>query len=178
MEKQIKKVLIITAIALAVIAIDCLVSALLSREKDPWRDYYGDDEIYNIELTREIEDFPGTKFVWDATSVGVKETNGVNTFIYGYPVWNVFFYDITGDGFDDICTTVSVEEDDVVSDRIVIHDYQNNMGYELSDPGNFNLRLKEKNGELIAIKTGVSDENSVEGKIVFNGVYMTFEETK
>ena len=173
-----KKVIIITAIALAVIAVICLAAALLSQEKDPWRDYYGDDEIYDIELTREIEDFPGTQFVWSAASVGVTIANGVDPLILGFPVWNVFFCDVTGDGFDDICTTVSVNEDDAESDRIVIHDYQNNRGYEVADPGSFNFRLTEKNGELVAIRTSVSDESSVDGKLVFNGDYIVFEEIK
>ncbi len=174
-----KKVLIITAIVLAVIAVVCLVAALLSQKKDPWRDYYGDDEVYNIELTREIEDFPGTEFVWTAGYVGTKIANGVNSFIYGFPVWNVFFRDFTGDGHDDICVTISVEDDGIESDRIIIHDYLTNIGYEVSDPGNYNFRLKEEKGELIAIRESASDKkDSVSGKIVFNDVYMIFEETK
>ena len=171
-----KKVLIITAIILAIIGVICLFVSLFSQEKDPWKDYYGNDEIYNLELTREIEDFPGTEFVWSAGSVGVKTSSGTNTFIYGYPVWNVFFFDVTGDGYDDVCTTVSVIEDDVEADRIVIHDYQNNRGYEVSDPGHFNFRLTEKVGKLTAIRTSVSGESSVEGKVTFNGTYITFEE--
>ena len=171
-----KKVLIITAIVLAVMAVICLAVALFTHKEDPWRDYYGDEDIYDINLTREIDDFPGTEFVWSAGSVGVKTSSGTNTFIYGYPVWNVFFFDVTGDGYDDVCTTVSVIEDDVEADRIVIHDYQNNRGYEVSDPGNFNFRLTEKDGKLTAIKTSVSGESSVEGKVAFNGTYITFEE--
>ena len=171
-----KKVLIITAIILAIIGVISLFVTLFSQEKDPWKDYYGSDEVYNIELTREIEDFPGTEFVWSAGSVGTKLTNGVDPFILGFPVWNVFFYDVTGDGKDDICTTVSVLENDIESERIVIHDYQNKRGYEVSDPGNFNFRLTEKDGKLAAIKTSISDDSSVEGKITFNGIYFTFEE--
>ena len=172
-----KKVLIITAIILAIIGVISLFVAIFSQEKDPWRDYYGNDEIYNIELTREIEDFPGTEFVWSAGSVGTRLANGrVEPIIYGFPVWNVFFYDVTGDGKDDICTTVSVLENDIESERIVIQDYQNKRGYEVSDPGNFNFRLTERDGKLTAIKTSVSDDSSVEGKITFNGIYFTFEE--
>lgn len=171
-----KKVIIISAAILAVIGLVFLCIFLFSEKENEWRDYYGDDAVYDIELTREIEDFPGTEFVWTSTSVGIKIPNGANTFLYGFPIWNVFFYDITGDGFDDIFATVSVEEDGVESERIIIHDYQLNRGYEVSDPGNFNFRLTEKNGKLTAIKTSVSGESSVEGKITFNGTYITFEE--
>lgn len=171
-----KKVIIISAAILAVIGLIFLCVFLFGEKEKGWQDYYGDDDVYNIELTREIEDFPGTEFVWTASTLGVKIPNGVNPFLYGFPIWNVFFYDITGDGYDDIFATVSVEEDGVESERIIIHDYQLNRGYEVSDPSNFNFRLTEKNGKLTAIKTSVSGESSVEGKITFNGTYITFEE--
>lgn len=174
-----KKVIIISAAILAVIGLVFLCVFLFSAKENEWRDYYGDDAVYDIELTREIEDFPGTEFVWTSTSVGIKIPNGANTFLYGFPIWNVFFYDITGDGYDDIFATVSVEEDGVESERIIIHDYQLNRGYEVSDPGNFNFRVREKNGKIIAIKTNTADKNdSIEGKIVYDGVMMKFEETK
>ncbi len=171
-----KKVLIVTAIIIAIIAVITLCVALFEGETDEWKDFYGNDEIYSIELTKEIEDFPGTEFVWTANGVIAKSGSSSKTVIYGFPVWNVFFYDFTGDGYDDLCATVSVEEDGVESDRIVIQDYQLNRGYEISDPGNYNFRLEMKNGELVAVRTSFSDNSdAVNGSIIFDDAVMKFK---
>ncbi len=190
-----KKIIIITAIALAAVLAVALVGELLTKSTDPltqngdeaskegpmkdgqWLDHYGRDDIHSIEYKRTVEDFPDLTFIWNTNSVLADDGSIKENIIMGSPVWNVFFFDITGDGTDEICATVSAgNNEEIAADRIIIHDRTKKIGYEVSDPGSYNFRLEYSDGKLTAKRVDANNENNfTNGHIVFEDGCMRFK---
>ena len=76
------------------------------------------------------------------------------------PIANAFFCDINGDGKPELCTS-SCFDSGFVDQRIKVYDIANGKLYELSDRGNFDYYLVERDGWLIVCKRAFEQYSSV-----------------
>ena len=85
----------------------------------------------------------------------------------GMPIWSVYFYDLTGDGNPELCSTISFGSG-IIDDRIIIYDYAGGASYELSDRGNFDYVLNMQEDSLIVEKRAYMQDELIEsGELVF-----------
>ena len=76
------------------------------------------------------------------------------------PIWSVYFYDLTGDGNPELCSTISFGSG-IIDDRIIIYDYAGGASYELSDRGNFDYVLNMQEDSLIVESALICKMNSL-----------------
>lgn len=82
-------------------------------------------------------------------------------------VWSVYFYDLTGDGNPELCSTLSYGSG-IVDYRIIIYDYAGCASYELSDRGNFDYIHNMQEDSLVVEKHAYIHGELIEsGELVF-----------
>ncbi len=119
-----------------------------------WFDYHRKLHEFNKILEIELPGRSDVKFQWKEGEVSVIDSKGTTELIYGMAVacWNGYFYDLTGDGIPELCTTVSVGSG-IVDERIVVYDYVKNTTYQLEGRSdNFSYVLSMIGDELIVSK--------------------------
>ena len=86
----------------------------------------------------------------------------------GMPIWSVYFYDLTGDGQPELCSTLSMGSG-MIDNRIIIYDYAGGASYELADRGNFDYLLNVQDDALVVEKRVYGQDELVEsGALVFS----------
>ncbi len=147
--------------ACAALAVCLLTNPSASREYKAvkWFDYADNPSAMEEELSIELPEFPGVTFLYSANQIIASrpydgsDLTGNTILINGTPIWNAYFTDLTGDGYPEICATLSFGFG-MIDTRFAIVDYANGVSYEISDRGyhDFSLRLNEEDGELYAEK--------------------------
>ncbi len=126
-----------------------------------WFDFENTVEAIGWEdkISIEVPEFPGVTFYYsDGEFISSVNTGAdmdtATTLITGWPIWNAYFCDLTGDGLPEICTSLAFGSG-FIDDRIVVYDYANGVKYELEDRGNYNYTLRQdsENGFLYIDKT-------------------------
>ena len=85
------------------------------------------------------------------------------------PIWNVYFYDLTGDGRPELCASLSFGSG-MIDNRVVIYDYGKGASYTLEDRGEYDyyLRMDERDGCLYVDKKEYDTERrAATGRLVF-----------
>lgn len=122
-----------------------------------WLDYYnprGDGPIpYDRSIELELPEFPDTVFYWTAYEIKAVDASGERVLFDGLPVWNVFLADLNGDWLPELCATVSFGSG-IVDTRVLIYDYANDKGYDLSDRMYYDYSLSLVDGQLVVTQTG------------------------
>lgn len=140
-----------------------------------WFDYLDDPSAMQGELTIQLPEYPGVTFQYTKEQIIASkrfeesELSGHTILVAGWPVWNGYFCDVTGDGLPDLCATYSFGFG-MIDNRIVIVDYANGASYELSDRGNydFTLRQNEEDGSLYVDKRVYNTSELVRsGQLIF-----------
>ena len=100
-----------------------------------------------------VASFPDVTFRATPEAMEAVTPQGTERLYAGMPIWNTFFYDLTGDGYPELCSTVSMGSG-MVDTHIVVYDYVNKETYRLMDRGNFDyrLRLDKQYGGLLVDK--------------------------
>lgn len=83
-----------------------------------------------------MDEFTGVTFRCYSGYLDAATDSGTVQLYTGMPIWSVYFYDLTGDGNPEICSTLS-KGSGIIDNRIMIYDNTNSISYELSDRGNF-----------------------------------------
>jgi len=124
-----------------------------------WFDFFSDNEERPAaDLT--LPEFPGITFRYVGGIIAIDE-NGVETLlIIGMPVWNVYIADLNGDGFPELCATAFFGSG-LIDERIIVYDYANEKGYELSDRGAFDYALSMEDGRLVVTQKEYAPGNPV-----------------
>lgn len=119
------------------------------RTAEVWFDYWANPDEMNWEETKEttLPEYPKVTFRWTSDKVEAVTDTETTELYTGMPVWNVFFWDLTGDGKRELCSTLSFGSG-VVDERILIYDYAGGASYELSDRGEFDYTLRFQNDRL------------------------------
>ncbi|MBQ9493726.1 MAG: hypothetical protein IJR54_08345 [Oscillibacter sp.] len=130
-----------------------LSSAEGGKEPLLWVRNNADADWPNVEKTRQSAEFPGVTFRWTPERVTATDADGVETVLFeGMPVWSVYFADLNGDGYSELCSMVSVGSG-IIDERIIVYDYKAGRKSELQDRGHYNYTLSEENGTLTARQT-------------------------
>ena len=151
-----KKATVITIILLSLIIITAC------RKKTPptvtrWFDCRDGDEIqWNQPKTFTIDDFPQTVFhCTGAAKLEAIVNSETKELFIGMPIWSVYFYDLTGDGKPEICSSASYGSG-LIDERIIVYDYVNQKTYVLADRGQYDYILFEKDNSLYVKKNSSS----------------------
>lgn len=129
---------------------------------------------YTYEMCSKKE-FPGITFKYTpyeivaSTSWEDDDAAERTVLISGMPIWNAYFSDLTGDGFPEICSEVSMGSG-IIDEHVIIYDYANGVNYKLEDRGyhDYYLRMNDADGYLYVDKRVYnSDEVVSSGRLVF-----------
>lgn len=71
-------------------------------------------------------------FRWYPEKMDAVTGNEVTQLYTGMPIWNTYFCDLTGDGFPDLCSTLTFGSG-IIDSRIIVYDYANGASYTLED---------------------------------------------
>ncbi len=145
-----------------------------------WFDYTGSPSGMEQELTIEIPEFEGAVFSYIPEQIAVtdaSEADGRRVLITGMPIWNAYFCDLTGDGFPEICATLSFGSG-LIDSRVVIFDYVGKASYTLEDRGNYDFTLRMDEGEdclYVDVQEYGSRELLLSGRLTFDGGFIHVE---
>ena len=145
-------------------------------ETRKWFDYYSDihkasqmDKSGGIDI--ELTEYPGVTFRWTYERVIAIEAEGERDLIAGWPVRNVYFADLNGDGFPELCATVTIGSG-IIDTRVLVYDYANGRQYDLSDRTMYDYVLSMENGQLVVFQRKYRDEAviAVGRLVIVNGI--------
>lgn len=106
-----------------------------------WLDFYDTKEFPSNDIAgRTFPEFPGVEFYWTPARLVSKDATKEQELILGMPIWNIYMADLTGDGFPELCATVSMGSG-FIDERIVVYDYKTSKQYELTDRGYYDYVL-------------------------------------
>ena len=133
-----------------------------------WFDYLnGDELVFDDVKEYRFDEFPGVTFQWSYGSLEAVTEEETITLYTGMPIWSVYFYDLTGDGNPELCSTLSMGSG-VIDNRIIIYDYAGGASYELSDRGNFDYVLNMQGDSLVGEKRPYGEDELIgSGELVF-----------
>ena len=133
-----------------------------------WFDCLHGDEVVTDDVREyHLDAFPGVTFRCHYEYLEAVTEEETVTLYTGMPIWNVYFYDLTGDGNPEICSTISFGSG-MIDNRILIYDYAGGASYELSDRGNFDYVFNMQKDSLVVEKrVSMQDELVESGKLVF-----------
>ena len=115
----------------------------------------------------DLDEFSGVTFRWHPERLEAVADGTTIPLYDGMPIWSVYFYDLTGDGNPELCSTISFGSG-IIDDRIIIYDYAGGASYELSDRGNFDYVLNMQEDSLIVEKRAYMQDELIEsGELVF-----------
>ncbi len=150
--------------------------ALVSESSEPsdsnsvikWFDCLnGDEMVWDGVREYNLDEFPEVTFRWYSEQLEAVTDGEIVPLYTGMPIWSVYFYDLTGDGNPELCSTLSFGSG-IVDNRIIIYDYAAGASYELSDRGNFDYVLSMQEDSLVVEKrVYMQDELVGSGELVF-----------
>ncbi len=127
----------------------------------------GDEMVWDGIREYNLDEFSGVTFRWHYERLEAVTEDEAVTLYTGMPIWSVYFYDLTGDGNPEICSTISFGSG-MIDNRIIIYDYAGGASYELSDRGNFDYVLNMQEDSLVVEKrVYMQDELAGSGELVF-----------
>lgn len=127
----------------------------------------GDEMVWDDVKEYNLDEFSGVTFRWHSEQLEAVTDKEIVTLYDGMPIWSVYFYDLTGDGNPELCSTLSIGSG-IIDNRIIIYDYAGGASYELSDRGNFDYVLNMQDDSLIVEKRIYMQDELVEsGELVF-----------
>ena len=127
----------------------------------------GDEMAWDGVKEYDLDEFSGVTFRWHPERLEAVADGTTIPLYDGMPIWSVYFYDLTGDGNPELCSTISFGSG-IIDDRIIIYDYAGGASYELSDRGNFDYVLNMQEDSLIVEKRAYMQDELIEsGELVF-----------
>ena len=129
---------------------------------------HGDEMVWDDVREYDLEEFPGITFRWTSEQLDAVKGSETTPLYNGMPIWSVYFCDLTGDGKPELCSTLSMGSG-IVNDQILVYDYADGTGYDLSDRENFDYVLTVQEDSLIAEKRAYQEDDLIEsGELVLS----------
>ncbi len=92
--------------------------------------------------------FPDVRFTYDDTKVTATAEGVTKVLFTGMPIDNVYFADLTGDGYPELCATVAFGSG-LIDSRVIVYDYAADTTLTLQNRGTYDYRLSLADGHLI-----------------------------
>ena len=92
--------------------------------------------------------FSGVTFCYSPDAISVEANDEKTPLIASMHIRNAFFADLTGDGFPEICATVSFGSG-ITDTHVVVYDYANGQEYTLWDRCIYDYYLRAEDGALL-----------------------------
>lgn len=136
-----------------------------SPEPFHWSTCYGKffdkagNEIKNNDEQQKVtlEEFPGVTFWADVFNLSYKVGEESNFIFSGMPITDIYFYDVNGDGYREVCAS-GCWGSGIIDESIIIFDYTTKKRYSLRDRMKTDFSFEMKNGELmVKIRIGYSE---------------------
>lgn len=132
-----------------------------------WFDCLNGNEMEDGIREYNLDEFSGVTFRWHDDYLEAVTDEETVTLYTGMPIWSVYFYDLTGGGNPEICSTISFGSG-MVDNRIIVYDYAGGASYELSDRCNFDYVLNISGDSLVVEKRAYMQDEIIEsGELVF-----------
>ena len=133
-----------------------------------WFDCFnGDEMVWDGVKEYNLDEFSGVTFRWHPERLEAVTDKEILPLYTGMPIESVYFYDLTGDGKPELCSTLSIGSG-IVDNRIIIYDYAGGASYELSDRGHFDYVLNMQGDSLVVEKRSYMQDEIIEsGELVF-----------
>lgn len=146
--------------------------------QNDWKNEVYEWDAYPEEDSEEeitISNFPDVTFKWTLGKITATENGNEKELIWGMPVMNVYFTDLTNDGFPEICSTVMVGSG-ICDMHIEVYDYKNDKQYVLAERMLYDYNLIVKDNELLAEKRPYyyEDDTVETGNIVIEDDVLKF----
>ncbi len=176
-------------ILLALIASIVLVVCFLTNPRDPapdpdgplaveWFNYLHldpDPPAWPESLETSLPEYPGVTFRWTPGELTATTREGTESLYSGMPIWNTFFCDLTGDGKQELCSTISFGSG-LIDNHVLIYDYQNRTQYLLWHRGIHDYDLYLEEGHLYAAMRPTLEEEILEsGQLVLEEGRLTIK---
>lgn len=122
-----------------------------------WFDYWEEPASVDAAWELSLDAYPGVYFRCEDNQIIASGTIAGSSFtghtilVSGMPIWNAFFTDLTGDGYPELCATVSFGSG-IVDTHVVVVDCRNGQEYTLWERGSFDYILRLENDTLYCEK--------------------------
>ena len=118
-----------------------------------WFDYLetGGYPDGSADFQAQLPQYPDVTFKCTPGELTAETETGSTMLITGMPIWNVFLSDLTGDGIDDFCATVSYGSG-IIDQHVVVYDYAAREEYTLWERGVFDYTLRLEDRVLVCDK--------------------------
>ena len=149
---------------------------------EKWFDYLDtpSEMQWDGQMEANIPEFPDVTFRWTYGEMMAVTGNEITSLYTGMPIWNAYFYDLTGDGLPELCSSISWGSG-MIDNRIIVYDYANGASYTLADRGNYDytLWLNDSDGQLYADKKLYNSEEKVStGRLRIANGFLKIDEQK
>ena len=131
-----------------------------------------------------ISAFPDIVFTWNGMNESgiMLERNGEKIItLGGMPLWSAFFTDLNGDGYPEICSSLSIGSG-IIDTRVGVYDIKNDRHYELEGRmDEIDYILYMENGELFVNKQSANigwaplSSNGEKGKLAIENDTLVFK---
>lgn len=93
--------------------------------------------------------------------ITMETETGSEVILTGWPIFAAYFHDLTGDGVDEVCTTVA-EGFGLIDIRVRVYDCMEKKLYELEDRGSSNYVLAVRSNRLVVTRTAADGGDVLE----------------
>jgi len=119
--------------------------------------YSPQDAAHDNPLEGSTAQLPGAEHITlhhstEENHITMETDAGSEVIITGWPIFAAYFHDLTGDGVDEVCTTVA-EGFGIIDVRVRVYDCVEKRLYELEDRGSSSYVLSVRSNQLYVTRT-------------------------
>ena len=128
--------------------------------------YSPQDAAHDNPLEDSAAQLPGAEHITlhhscEDHQITIETETGSEVILTGWPIFAAYFHDLTGDGVDEVCTTVA-EGFGLIDIRVRVYDCMEKKLYELEDRGSSNYVLAVRSNHLVVTRTAADRDEVLE----------------
>lgn len=128
--------------------------------------YSPQDAAHDNPLEDSTAQLPGAEHITlhhscEDHQITMETETGSEVILTGWPIFAAYFHDLTGDGVDEVCTTVA-EGFGLIDIRVRVYDCMEKKLYELENRGSSNYVLAVRSNRLVVTRTAADRDEVLE----------------